>query len=65
VSSDPEVAEIVQEALNKLYRRFYDEKYQIGIGTINIPWALGPDVENWERYPVAFYPNSLYTLILK
>ena len=53
------------EALNEWYRRIYDEKYQIGIGTVNIPWAIGPDVENWEPFPVAFYPSSLHTLILK
>ena len=52
-------------ALNKWYQRLYEEKYQIGIGTINIPWALGANVENWEPYPVAFYPSSMHTLILK
>jgi peptide/nickel transport system substrate-binding protein len=52
-------------ALNEWYRRLYDEKYQIGVGTINIPWALGPDVADWNPYPVAFFPSSLHTLILK
>ncbi len=52
-------------ALNKLFLQLYEEQYLIGIGTINIPWALGPDVANWEPYPVAFYPTSLHTLTLK
>ncbi len=52
-------------ALNKLYRRLYDERYQLSVGTINVPWALGPNVENWEPFPVAFYPSSMHTLILK
>ena len=52
-------------ALNEWYRRLYDEKYQIGVGTINIPWALGPDVADWNPYPVAFFPSSLHTLKLK
>ena len=52
-------------ALNNLYRRLYDEKYQLSVGTINIPWALGPDVANWEPFPVAFYPSGLHTLTLK
>ena len=52
-------------ALNAWYRRLHEEKYQIGIGTVNIPWALGPDVADWKPYPVAFFPSSLHTLKLK
>ena len=52
-------------ALNEWYRRLYEEKYQIGIGTVNIPWAIGPDVADWKPYPVAFFPSSLHTLKLK
>ena len=52
-------------ALNTLYRRLYEEQYLIGIGTINIPWALGPDVADWQPFPVAFYPSSMHTLTLK
>ena len=53
------------EALNQLYRQLYEEQYLIGIGTINIPWALGPDVADWQPFPVAFFPSSMHTLILK
>ena len=53
------------KALNELYMTLYDEQYLIGIGTVNIPWALGKDVENWEPYPVAFFPSGMHTLILK
>jgi peptide/nickel transport system substrate-binding protein len=52
-------------ALNNLFRRLHDERYQLSVGTINIPWAIGPDVENWEPFPVAFYPSGLHTLKLK
>ena len=54
-----------QVALNKLYLRLYEEQYLIGIGNINIPWGVGPDVANWEPFPVAFFPSSMHTLILK
>ena len=57
--------ELRNAALNKLYLRLYEEQYLIGIGTINIPWAIGPDVANWEPFPVAFFPSSMHTLILK
>ena len=75
--NDPVLFEAVEEAisvfadaerpaaLNKLYRQLYEEQYLIGIGTINIPWALGPDVADWQPFPVAFYPSSMHTLILK
>ena len=53
------------KALNDLYKQLYDEQYLIGIGTVNIPWALGQDVENWAPHPVAFFPSGMHTLILK
>ena len=76
--NDPELFKLAQEALavvdpeeqqevmSKLYRRFYEETHRIGIGYINLPWAVGPRIKTWEPYPIAFYPaSSLYTITLK
>ena len=52
-------------AFNNLFRRLRDEHYQLGIGYVNIPWAVGPRVLTWEPYPLAFYPSGLETITLK
>ena len=76
--NDPELFKLAQEALtvvdpeeqqvvlSKLYRRFREETHRIGIGYVNLPWAVGPRIQTWEPYPVASYPaSSLYTITLK
>ena len=74
---DPELYKLVQDAvgvfdpeerpkvLNYLYRRLRDEQYEIGIGYINIPWAVGSRVSTWEPYPLAIYPSAIHTITLK
>ena len=74
---DPELYKLVQDAvgvfdpeerpkvLNNLYRRLRDEQYEIGIGYINIPWAVGSRVSTWEPYPLAIYPSAIHTITLK
>ena len=32
------------QAFNQLYRRLRDETRELGIGYVNIPWAVGPRV---------------------
>ena len=51
--------------MKKLYRRFRDESYQMGIGYANIPWALGPRVVRWQPYPMEIWPSALHTIALK
>ena len=53
------------EALNFLYRQLREEQYELGVGYINIPWAVGPRILTWEPYPLAFYPSALHTIRLK
>jgi ABC-type transport system substrate-binding protein len=53
------------KALNSLYRRLRDETYELSIGYVNIPWAVGPRVVTWQPYPLAFYPSNMYSLTLK
>jgi hypothetical protein len=74
---DPEIYQQVEETLgvidpsqrqdsfNKLYRTLREEQYQMGIGYLNIPWAVGPDIVTWEPFPLAFYPSGLHTITLK
>lgn len=54
-------------ALNRLYQRLQEEQYEIGLGYVNIPWAVGPriDSERWKPYPLAFWVSSYHTIILK
>ena len=53
------------QALNKLYRRLADEQFEMGIGYVNIPWAVGPRIQTWAPWPLAFFPSGLYTITLK
>ncbi len=77
VSEDPEVLRLVQEtvqildpdkrteASKKLFLRLRDESHQLGIGYVNIPWAVGPRVLTWQPYPLALFPSALHTITLK
>lgn len=72
----PELFETVQQALsvidpaeqpaalNNLYRELRDEHYELGIGYVNIPWAVGSRVLTWEPFPLAFYPSAYHTITL-
>ena len=54
-----------EKALNDLYKVLWDEHLELGIGYVNIPWAVGPRIENWEPWPLAFFPSAPWTLTLK
>jgi hypothetical protein len=51
-------------ALNNLYRELREEQYELGIGYVNIPWAVGSRVLTWEPFPLAFYPSAYHTITL-
>jgi peptide/nickel transport system substrate-binding protein len=53
------------QALNQLYLRLRDETYEMGIGYVNIPWAVGPRVENWQPFAFSFFPSGMHTITLK
>jgi ABC-type transport system substrate-binding protein len=53
------------EAFNKLYKMLRDEQYYIGIGYVNIPWGVGPQVVQWTPAPLSFYPSGLHTVVLQ
>jgi hypothetical protein len=52
-------------AFNEGYNRLREESYDISVGYVNIPWAVGPRVVEWRPRPLAFYPSELHTLTLK
>jgi ABC-type transport system substrate-binding protein len=54
-----------ERALIALYKRLADEQYDISIGTFSIPWGVGPRVQAWTPYPLAFYPSALDTITLR
>ena len=76
-TDDPEVFALIDQnlsiadpveqeaALVKLYQRLRDEQNELGIGYLNIPWAVGPRVLSWEPRPLSLFPNNLHALILK
>jgi peptide/nickel transport system substrate-binding protein len=53
------------QALNQLYRRLRDETRELGIGYVNIPWAVGPRVQEWKPFAFSFYPSGMHTITLK
>ena len=54
-----------EQALVDLYRILWEEHLELPIGYVNIPWALGPRIENWEPWPLAFHPTARHTTTLK
>ncbi len=53
------------KAFNALSKRGRDESYELGIGYVNIPWAVGPRVTAWQPYPLAFFPSNIHGITLK
>ena len=51
--------------LNKMYQRLREENYELGIGYVNIPWAVSSRVKEWEPFSLAFYPSGVHTLVLE
>ena len=76
-SRDPELVEISKKgrviidpderikALNAAYLRFRDDSAAFTVGYINIPYGVGPRIETWQPFPLAFYPSALHTIKLK
>jgi len=74
---DPDLLRLVQEtmqildpdkraeATKKLALRLRDESYELGIGYVNIPWAVGPRVLTWRPYPLSLWVSALHTVTLK
>ena len=74
---DPEIYKLVQDAVGvfdqdkledtwvTVYRRLRDEQYEVSVGYVNIPWAVGPSIATWQPYPLAIYPSALHTITLK
>jgi ABC-type transport system substrate-binding protein len=54
-----------KEAYNRLHQRVREESYEWGIGYVNVPWAVGSRVVAWQPWPLSFYPNDLYGIVLK
>ena len=52
-------------ALEELYQRLRDEQYNLAIGYLNIPWAVGPRIKSWQSRPLSLFPNNLHALILE
>ena len=52
-------------ALNVVYKRLREETYELGMGYVNIPWAVGPRVTNWQPFTFSFYPSGLHNIVLK
>jgi peptide/nickel transport system substrate-binding protein len=53
------------KAFNFLHKRGREESYELGMGYVNIPWAVGPRVTAWTPWPMSFYPSNLHGIILK
>ena len=53
------------EAMKQLFLRLQDESYQLAIGYVNIPWAVGPRVVTWQPYPMSGWVTALHTVTLK
>jgi len=53
------------QAFNNLHRRLRDESYELGIGYVNIPWAVGPRVQVWQPWPMSFYPSNLHGITMR
>jgi len=54
-----------EKAFNTLSKRAREETHELGIGYINIPWAVGPQVKEWQPFPLAFYPSNIHGIVLK
>jgi peptide/nickel transport system substrate-binding protein len=54
-----------QQAMNDMFERLYDEHYAIALGTLNIPWAVGPRVSSWQPWPLADFVYPVHTITLE
>ena len=54
-----------QSVLNEAYIALRDDAVFIVLGYLNIPWGVGPNVVEWQPFPLANYPSGLHNLVLK
>ena len=54
-----------EQALSDLYKVLFDLHIDMAIGYVNIPWGVGPRINDWQPWPLAFYPSGHYTMTLK
>ena len=52
------------KALNSMFRRLRDENYELTLGFVNIPWAVGSRVLTWQPWSFSFYPSNLHGITL-
>lgn len=52
------------DAFNKLHKQLREENYELSIGFVNIPWALGSRVA-WQPWPLSFYLSNPHGITLK
>lgn len=77
VHENPEVYRLVEEAFGildpdkraeaskTLFLRLREESYNLGVGYVNIPWAVGPRVVTWKPDTLSPWPSALHTITLK
>jgi hypothetical protein len=51
--------------MEQLLLRLQDESYQLALGYVNIPWAVGPRVLTWQPYSMSGWVTALHTVTLK
>jgi len=54
-----------EEAFYQLHLRGRDESYELGIGYVNIPWAVGRRIAAWTPWTMSFYPSNLHGILLR
>jgi ABC-type transport system substrate-binding protein len=54
-----------EKALRSTYQQIRNDFYHVHLGYINLPWGVGPRIQAWEPYPLAFYPSALHTITLE
>lgn len=53
------------EAVNKMYTKFFDAHYEIGVGFVNLPWGVGPRIATYQPWPLTPYLSAPWTITLK
>ena len=74
---DPELFKMVKEtmavfepeareqAINELHKVLWELNHVIGIGYVNVPWGVGPRIEDWRPRPLSQQATGLYTMTVK
>jgi peptide/nickel transport system substrate-binding protein len=74
---DPELIQLINQtyaevdpakriaSIQQHYLRLRDESYNLGVGLINIPWAIGPRIASWQPLPLSSYLSAAQTVTLR